>query len=142
MHEDESSSDAQTDRSSAAERARERPPVDALLDALADRRRRRVLRYLAVTDDATAEELAAVLVGWRLEPGLVLGQNERERVHRSLRHVHLPKLDQAGLVAYDRDADSVSLASLPEAAWDVVTAVTEYEPGADAVAAVDDHDAR
>ncbi|WP_224268940.1 DUF7344 domain-containing protein [Haloprofundus salinisoli] len=91
-----------------------------LFDALADRRRRRILDAVERADDRIpVEVLAKALTGGDAN------SDERE-IQISLVHAHLPKLDDAGLVAYDADEHTVSptvrtedALSLVDAAWKV-----------------------
>jgi DNA-binding transcriptional ArsR family regulator len=77
--------------------------------ALANHERRRVLRYLVERGSATVEDLATLLVGWEATED---GETRRPAAHRRatvrLSHVHLPHLADAELVAYDREAGTVS----------------------------------
>lgn len=83
---------------------------DDIVRALADRRRRRILRYLRDHDEVSESELADVLTGWlaadresgRADP------DDRERIRTALTHVHLPHLVDAGLV--ETDDETVRLA--------------------------------
>jgi hypothetical protein len=99
---------------------------DALFDALADPTRRRVAQHLDDAGDATIEELADVVVGWRLPRERVIETAERERVATALHHSHLPKLADAGLLWYDGDGGEVERADAPAAVWSVVRAANEY----------------
>jgi DNA-binding transcriptional ArsR family regulator len=77
------------------------PSIDSLFDALSDRRRRVVVRYLIDRTDRTAhvETLAAELCrAASADPGAF---------EATLRHVHLPKLADVGLVAYDESDGTV-----------------------------------
>jgi len=71
---------------------------DQVYDALGADRRRAVLAVLAREGALEARELAAAVA--EAEGGR---DGEVDDVHRSLHHVHLPKLDDAGLVAYDHE---------------------------------------
>ena len=77
------------------------PSVDTIHDLLASAERRFVLRRLAATDgpvpvDDLAEELAAVG-----------DSGETVRASVALYHMHLPPLDEADVVAFDREAGIV-----------------------------------
>ena len=88
--------------------------VDGLFRMLADERRRRVLRYLLERPRTTLEELSDVVLGWQASAGGVVGPDVRENVVVSLHHSHLPLLEEAGLVEYDRETGAVRLPSHPE----------------------------
>jgi len=81
-----------------------RPDLDELFEVLADEHRRRVLAYLADTDDGVAafseliEHVAADSTG---------ESTDKERVAVSLHHSHLPKLADASLVEYDPRSEVV-----------------------------------
>ena len=79
--------------------------VSTLLRALAHERRRHVVSHLARTGSATREELVTALV--ELEDGEPSGS--ADRIATSLRHVHLPALDGADLVEYDRTRGEVHI---------------------------------
>ncbi|WP_170977292.1 DUF7344 domain-containing protein [Halorussus salinisoli] len=97
--------------------------VDAVFGVLADAHRRYALYYLRDRDCATLDELATVLAGWlgtREDQGNVVTPADLEREQVSLRHVHLPRLVDAGFVRYDADSGEVTLESLPELAEKVL----------------------
>ncbi|MFC6718117.1 hypothetical protein ACFQGT_10805 [Natrialbaceae archaeon GCM10025810] len=78
---------------------------DEVFHILQTRRRRDVLRYLREADGPVelrdlAEQVAAWEHGTTVD-GLSSGQ--RQRVYISLYQSHLPKLDNRGIVAYDKD---------------------------------------
>ncbi|MFC7134022.1 MULTISPECIES: DUF7344 domain-containing protein [Salinibaculum] len=85
---------------------------DLVYDILSSPRRRYVLYYLRQVDEpieltALAEQVAA----WENEtdPDSLTDQ-ERKRVYVSLYQTHIPKLDDAGIVDYDQDDGTVTLA--------------------------------
>lgn len=73
---------------------------DEVLRALARSTRRRVLRYL---DEAGGDVDVTELAGHLADE-----QSVRERTAASLHHVHLPKLDDCGLVEYDPESCRVA----------------------------------
>lgn len=78
------------------------PSLDQTLRALSDSRRRAVLSHLfdrEANGPATVEELARRIAA-----------DDAERTRWSLRHAHLPRLDDAGIVSYERRARRVRLA--------------------------------
>jgi len=77
------------------------PSIDSLFDVLSDRRRRAVVRCLMTRADRAAdvETLDARLCR---DASAVPGSFEAP-----LRHVHLPKLADVGLVAYDETDGTV-----------------------------------
>ncbi|WP_277541137.1 DUF7344 domain-containing protein [Haloarcula laminariae] len=71
------------------------------LELLASKRRRTVLELLAASGTAvhSLESLATAVT--QAEQGADADAQPARRVRLCLHHVHLPKLDAAGLVAYD-----------------------------------------
>ena len=85
--------------------------------AMASRERRRLLYALLDGEERAVEEVATVLVGWdATESGTVAHPDDRNLVQLRLVHIHLPLLDDAGLVAYDEERGTVRIASLDETA--------------------------
>lgn len=84
--------------------------LDETFDLLTHEYRRIVLYRLAETAGATGvEELVAAIVesgGDRSGPAR---RDDGGAVEVALRHAHLPRLADAGVVAFDRDADTVEL---------------------------------
>jgi len=81
--------------------------LDDVFDVLSANRRRHALYVLyRRADSTTVRELADALTP---ESG-----GDVERVTAELAHVHLPRLDDAGVVEYDRDAETVALADLSD----------------------------
>lgn len=87
--------------------------VDDVIDALAHRRRRHVLRCLAERGSAMRLTALATAVARRELDDADVDYADAivERVRRSLHHRHVPKLADAGLVEYDRTFDAVGLAT-------------------------------
>ncbi|MFU8868968.1 hypothetical protein [Natronococcus sp.] len=81
------------------------PDVDAVLDLLANRRRRRALTVLEADDRRlTVHDLTRELAVEEAGPHITDVPGETvQRIFVSLRHVHLPKLADLELVEYDRD---------------------------------------
>ena len=78
-------------------------------DVLRNERRARTLKYLkrergTVTLRELAEALATAETGETPPP-----RNVRESVYNSLHQTHLPKLDDLGIVAYERNRKTVEL---------------------------------
>ena len=103
---------------------------DVVYAALSDRDRRLVLYYVRWRREADVEELADVVTGWRnADVRGMATREERDRVGIELRARHLPILDDAGLVDYDREAGTVARGSLPEAVDSLVEMAFEWEGG-------------
>lgn len=82
--------------------------VDALFDALADERRRVILEYvLDQSEPVGLDELAERLHGPGSAPPSTPGLSERNRLRCRLYHAHLPRLDDAGIVEFDRERNTV-----------------------------------
>lgn len=107
-----------------------RTRIDAVLRALANTHRRRILYYLREHDEASERELVDVLTGWLAtdRPTGRTGPEDRERIAIALEHVHLPMLGNAGLLRTDGHVVTVEnlpawtdacLEAISEAEWDV-----------------------
>jgi hypothetical protein len=86
-------------------------PEGEIFEILANRRRRETIRHLSVDADGRArslkrlsEEIATRETGQSPPPRAV-----RESVYNSLHQTHLPKLEELGVVTYDREAREVRL---------------------------------
>ncbi|UPV74433.1 helix-turn-helix domain-containing protein [Halorussus limi] len=77
-----------------------RPSVDDCFEAVADPRRRWVLDAVADGDPISVPDLADRVAA--------RSSVAYERAATSLRHVHLPKLAEFGMVAHDRERDRVA----------------------------------
>ncbi|MFA9417479.1 hypothetical protein [Natrinema sp. HArc-T2] len=79
--------------------------LDDIYHLLQTQRRRDVLRYLRTADDRVRlRELAEQVAAWEQETTVDnLSSDERQRVYISLYQSHLPKLDNHGIVDYDKD---------------------------------------
>ncbi|SFR59128.1 hypothetical protein SAMN04488124_2571 [Halogeometricum limi] len=87
---------------------------DDIYSMLSNRRRRLALSYLRQTEDKVSvrdlsKEVAAMENGIDREE---LTYKQRKRVYTSLHQTHLPKLDDVGVVVYDRDRGYISLTPL------------------------------
>lgn len=108
-------------------------PVDDLLGLLRNRRRRLVIYYLRNHTEAASvpvDQLASAIATMELagvQPwagaGAALpaaeneGRTRAEGVRISLVHVHLPKLDENGIVDYDVQNGTVRATQPPEEFW-------------------------
>ncbi|WP_276301690.1 DUF7344 domain-containing protein [Halorussus lipolyticus] len=77
------------------------PSLEQTMQVLSDDYRREILTYLfdREDDDSIPVETLADHAS-----------DDREQVSESLYHTHLPRLDAAGIVAYDQSAERVELA--------------------------------
>lgn len=84
---------------------------ESAFDVLSCERRRYVLHHL-FRDERTLEvrELSEQVAAWENDvPVADVSYQQRMRAYTSLRQLHLPKLDEEGLVAYDEDRGTVAL---------------------------------
>lgn len=119
-----------------------RPLDDAIVNSvskdtafmiLKNRRRREVLRYLAQADEvATLDTLARHIAA--KENGIderAISSSQRKRVYIGLYQAHLPKMDDAGVVAFDKHRGRIELRPGAEVVLDYlrVIDVSESAPG-------------
>ncbi len=78
---------------------------------LSNRRRRYALHYLHQCDGSVAlRDLAEQVAAWENDTTLAeVESSERKSVYISLHQSHLPKMDEVGVVTYDKDGNVVSL---------------------------------
>ncbi len=84
---------------------------DLVFTMLSNGRRRHVIHYLKQRGErVTIRELSRQVAAWEngIEPE-ALDYKQRKRVYTSLHQTHLPKLDDASIVDYDRDRGTVEL---------------------------------
>lgn len=86
-------------------------PADTLFTVLANPRRRIVIQYVLHMDEAVPK--AAVIdrvAAWETQtPVADLSSDARKRAAVSLRHTHLPKLIDAGVVEYNEEEALLTL---------------------------------
>lgn len=85
---------------------------DQFYRALAARPRRHVLAHLLAREECSVQELVDVLCGWETTNGQVVDAARAEQLHIELIHRHLPLLEEASLLSYDRHANEVAVASV------------------------------
>ncbi|WP_254764300.1 DUF7344 domain-containing protein [Natrinema marinum] len=88
--------------------------LDDIYHLLQTRRRRDVLRYLREAEEPVRlRELAEQIAAWEQDTTVEnLQSDERQRVYISLYQSHLPKLDNHGIVDYDKDRGRVAATPL------------------------------
>ncbi|WP_435094742.1 DUF7344 domain-containing protein [Halorubrum sp. N11] len=86
----------------------QRRDSDGVLSALADERRRTILRSLD-RDDGDASDLDTLVddIHDEIRDENAPPDTERQEIRIRLHHVDLPKLEAAGLIEYDTDAKRV-----------------------------------
>jgi hypothetical protein len=89
-----------------------KPSRDALFSLLRNERRREVIRYLrGRTEPVELRELSEHVAAIENDCCRAdVTYEQRKRVQTALYQMHLPKLDEQGVVSYDQRAGSVSLA--------------------------------
>ena len=89
------------DRQHVSRNRSHRLSIDTILELLAHRYRRDLLGYLYDRPERTQtiEELTEHVL--ERETGMRNEQRSREAVELQLRHIHVPKLAEAGLLEYD-----------------------------------------
>lgn len=82
---------------------------DTIFSILSNQRRRYVLRYLRQVDRETdLSDLVERIAAWENDVDVpAVTYEQRKRVYTSLHQTHLPKLDDAGIVDYDRDRGTI-----------------------------------
>jgi uncharacterized membrane protein len=102
-------------RSEAAERTTgelENVSQEVVFEMLSNERRRYVVHYLLDTgEEAELRDLARTVAAWENDkaPDEITSQ-ERKRVYNALQQAHLPRMNDAGLVAFDASRGTVSAA--------------------------------
>jgi DNA-binding transcriptional ArsR family regulator len=87
-----------------------KPSLDTVFQILSNRRRRFVLHFLTEVDDSVGrEELARRIATWEQNQDIGdVPSDEVARVTVSLDHSHLPRLEDSGIVSYDREEREVT----------------------------------
>lgn len=100
---------------------------DQIFTVLSNRRRRWVLHYLKGCEEQRIDlrTLVDTIAAWEYETSAEdLPWKKRKRIYTALRQSHLPKLDDAGVIEYDRDRGEVALTDDAE----TVRMYLEYVP--------------
>lgn len=83
--------------------------IRRIFGALSNQRRRHILYYLRDHKQAQTDELAVQIAAWERDiPISEVPSEEAETVSTDLVHSHLPKLENYGLIEYDRRSETVS----------------------------------
>jgi hypothetical protein len=87
--------------------------TDDIFDVFANGRRRAVFHYLKQRDrnaEIDLSNLSTRVASWEqdVDPS-ALDYDERKSVHTSLYQFHLPKMDRAGLVEFEKQSSTVTL---------------------------------
>lgn len=82
--------------------------MDHAFDVLDHPRRRYVLYALANGEDSTLRELALKIATWEGDiDESAVDDRTHDRVYLSLYHAHVPKLEDEGVVEFDRSAETL-----------------------------------
>jgi hypothetical protein len=92
--------------------------TDDIFNVFANRRRRDAFHYLKQCEantDIDVSDLSTQVAAWEhdVDPDR-LDYDERKSVHTSLYQFHIPKMDDAGLVDFERQTSTVSLTETGE----------------------------
>jgi DNA-binding transcriptional ArsR family regulator len=114
--------------SSAADGGRQ---VSEFLEMISSKRRRYVLYALQSEKKATFGEVSDRVAIWETETPLEeLDERTRQNIRVDLHHTHLPKLEDAGIIRYDRQSGVVHLRDLSDATENVLDYYRDIErPG-------------
>ncbi|QUO46871.1 MULTISPECIES: DUF7344 domain-containing protein [Halorubrum] len=84
---------------------------DALFSLLSNPRRRFILQHLnGIEGSVKLQALAGEVAAWENETDPEsLTDKQRKRLYVSLYQTHIPKLEEAGIVEYDRDTGDIRL---------------------------------
>ncbi len=104
--------------------------IDEVCHLLQNERRRNVLEYLRRTEDQVemreiAEEVAAEENDTSVDQ---LHHDDRKRVYIALYQVHLPKMDDSGIIEYDQDRGTVRKTAAANQVYRAMDAVNGKEP--------------
>lgn len=90
----------------------DRLPLDVIFDVLKNRRRRLVLQYTREHDEEpfTLSDIAEYIAAEENDkPIAQLTSDERKRVYVGLYQCHLPRMDDAGVLEFDRNRGTVEM---------------------------------
>lgn len=96
-----------------------REVFNALYRALGKPERRRILFRLLESNPND---------GLFIPEDIHVGETELSQLHIELVHVHLPMLEEAGLIRWNRDAEHLSRGPNFADVGDVITAISEHDP--------------
>ena len=96
---------------------------------LSNRRRRFILHCLQDTESAaTLSDLAEQVAAWENETEIArISASERKTVYTSLQQFHLPKMDETGVVEFDRRAGEVHITDAAQELDIYLEVVDEYD---------------
>ncbi|WEL17527.1 MULTISPECIES: hypothetical protein [unclassified Halorhabdus] len=101
---------------------------DEAFEVLSNRRRRYTLHYLKQNgEDATLSDVAEQVAAWEHGTTNEVTSSERKSVYTSLQQFHLPKLDEKGVVEFDRRTGDISLTDAAQRLDIYLELVDRYE---------------
>lgn len=101
---------------------------DNLYRALASTRRRRLLYLLLEEGRSTIDTVTTVLTGWNATDSETMATPEdREQILVTLEHVHLPLLDETGMITYDSDDRVIDIEPLDPVVDDLIRRSVDAE---------------
>lgn len=99
-------------------------PVDDVFRLLASSTARSTIVYCHQQPRPTLEELADVVAGVTASAeGSIASPVDRDRIRIRLYHETLPRLEDMGLLAFDRESGTVTETSIPESILECLRAV-------------------
>lgn len=128
------SDETETEPAQRGDRTVERQDTDLSLDVifevLRNKRRRQALAYLKDNEgQATLSELAEHIAAIENDKTVqALNSSERKRVYVGLYQCHLPKMDDASVIEFDRDRGTVLLSSNADVLDDYIDDDTGERP--------------
>lgn len=101
--------------------------LDAILDVLSNERRREVCRCVASEDpSSTLRELSECLAARENDvPVAELSSAERKRAYVALYQIHLPKMDDAGVIDFDTDRKTVRAGAMFPETYESLLAIQD-----------------
>ncbi|TQQ80240.1 DUF7344 domain-containing protein [Halonotius roseus] len=106
-------------------------PLDQVFGILKNQRRRRVLRMLQEADGTTTlSDLAEQIAAWENDKEVKqITSSERKRVYVGLYQCHLPKMDDMGVIDFNKPRGTVVLGDNMEVMYNYLeTATADTEP--------------
>jgi len=106
-------------------------PLDQVFGILKNQRRRRVLRMLREADGTTTlSDLAEQIAAWENDKEIKqITSSERKRVYVGLYQCHLPKMDDMGVIEFNKPRGTVVLGDNMEVMYNYLeTATADTEP--------------
>lgn len=92
-----------------------------VIKSVANPVRRSILRYLEAVETTTVDRLALIATGLSTHGERQLATTaDHRRTRIELHHVHLPQLEQAGLIEYDAESRETAIDTVPDGLFGLV----------------------